>query len=117
VWSDRVQVQQVLMNLIMNSIDAMKNLETERDLWIETRRLPNDEVLVNVRDSGTGIPPDRIEEIFNAFYTTKSTGTGLGLRISRSIVELHGGKLWAANNNPRGAVFSFTLPVGSHASE
>jgi signal transduction histidine kinase/ligand-binding sensor domain-containing protein len=115
VWGDRVQIQQVLMNLIMNAMDAMKNVRTARELFLKTEKFEHEEILVSVRDAGVGIPPEHADSIFDAFFTTKTTGTGLGLRISRSIIELHGGRLWAANNTPRGAVFSFTLPAISEA--
>jgi C4-dicarboxylate-specific signal transduction histidine kinase len=107
---DRVQLQQVMMNLILNSIDAMKDVEGTRELAISSQRTENEQVLVSVHDTGVGLPPQHTGQIFNAFFTTKSHGTGLGLRISRSIVESHGGRLWAADSPPRGACFYFTLP-------
>jgi len=109
VMGDRVQLQQVLMNLIMNSIDAMKDVNDTRELAIKSQRAENEEVVVSVTDSGVGLPPKQAEQIFNAFFTTKPQGTGMGLRISRSIIESHGGRLWAADNAPRGASFYFTL--------
>jgi C4-dicarboxylate-specific signal transduction histidine kinase len=109
VMGDRVQLQQVLMNLIMNSIDAMKDVDDTRELAIKSQRAENEEVVVSVTDSGVGLPPQQAEQIFNAFFTTKPQGTGMGLRISRSIIESHGGRLWAADNSPRGASFYFTL--------
>src|SRR6266404_2461620 len=109
VMGDRVQLQQVLMNLIMNSIDAMKDVDDTRELAIKSQRAENEEVVVSVTDSGVGLPPQQAEQIFNAFFTTKPQGTGMGLRISRSIIESHGGRLWAADNAPRGASFYFTL--------
>jgi len=108
---DRVQLQQVMMNLIMNSIDAMKDADGTRELAIKSQRTENEEVAVSVTDSGVGVPPQQAAQIFNAFFTTKPHGTGMGLRISRSIVESHGGRLWAADNSPRGASFCFTLPA------
>ncbi|HEY4046942.1 MAG TPA: PAS domain-containing protein [Acidobacteriaceae bacterium] len=111
VMGDRVQLQQVLMNLMMNGIDAMKDVHGARELTIKSRRAENEEVAVSVTDSGVGLPPQHTEKIFNAFFTTKPHGTGMGLRISRSIVESHGGRLWAAGNTPRGATFYFTLPT------
>jgi PAS domain S-box-containing protein len=111
VMGDRVQLQQVLMNLIMNSIDAMKDVEGRRELTIGSRRGENGEVLISVSDTGVGLPPQQADNIFNAFFTTKPHGTGMGLRISRSIVESHGGRLWATDNSPRGATFQFTLPA------
>ena len=110
VMADRVQLQQVLMNLIMNSIDAMKDVEGTRELAITSRREKED-LQVSVRDTGVGLPPQQVDQIFNAFFTTKAHGTGMGLRISRSIVESHGGRLWAAQNSPHGATFCFTLPT------
>jgi len=109
VMGDRVQLQQVLMNLIVNSIDAMKDVNDTRELAIKSQRAENGEVVVSVTDSGVGLPPKQAEQIFNAFFTTKPQGTGMGLRISRSIIESHGGRLWAADNSPRGASFYFTL--------
>ena len=111
VTGDRVQLQQVVMNLMINSIDAMKQMDGARDLAIKSQRAENEQVLVSVTDNGVGLPPQQADQIFNAFFTTKSNGTGMGLRISRSIIESHGGRLWAANNSPRGATFQFTLPA------
>jgi len=111
VKGDRVQFQQVMMNLIMNSIDAMKAVEGTRELDIQSQRTENEELLVSVTDTGVGLPSQQIEQIFNAFFTTKVHGTGMGLRISRSIVESHGGRLWAASNSPCGARFFLTLPT------
>ena len=115
VMGDRLQLQQVLMNLMMNSIDAMKALEGARELTIKSQRAENEELLVSVSDTGVGLPP-QADQIFNAFFTTKPHGTGMGLRICRSSVESHGGRLWAADNSPRGAAFFFTLPskLGAH---
>jgi NO-binding membrane sensor protein with MHYT domain/signal transduction histidine kinase len=110
VIGDPVQLQQVVMNLIVNSIDAMKDVEGSRELVIRSQRMENEHVLISVIDTGVGLPQQHASQIFNAFFTTKSHGTGLGLRISRSIVESHGGRLWAADNSPRGANFCFTLP-------
>jgi PAS domain S-box-containing protein len=109
VVGDRVQLQQVLMNLIINSIDAMKNVDGPRQLTIRSQQVENDQLLVSVDDTGVGLPPQQADKIFNAFFTTKGHGTGMGLRISRTIVESHGGRLWAADNSPRGASFYFTL--------
>jgi PAS domain S-box-containing protein len=110
VRGDRMQLQQVLMNLMMNSIDAMKNLDGPREITIQSQRAENGQVLISVSDTGVGLPPETEERIFEAFFTTKPHGTGMGLRISRSIIESHGGRLWAANNSPRGASFYFALP-------
>jgi C4-dicarboxylate-specific signal transduction histidine kinase len=111
VMGDRVQLQQVLMNLIMNGIDAMKDVDGTRELSVKSQRAENEQLLITVSDTGVGLPPQQADEIFNAFFTTKLNGTGMGLRISRSIVESHGGRLWAANNSPRGASFHVTLPT------
>ena len=110
VMADSVQVQQVLMNLIMNGIDAMKNVDRERELAICSQRAENRLLMISVSDSGVGLPPDQEDKIFDPFFTTKPHGIGMGLRISRSIVESHGGRLWASDNSPRGATFRFTLP-------
>jgi signal transduction histidine kinase/CheY-like chemotaxis protein len=111
VFGDRVQLQQVLMNLMMNSIDAMKNVDGTRELSIQSLRGENGQVLISVSDTGVGLPPQKAEQIFDAFFTTKPHGTGMGLRISRSIIESHGGRLWAAGASGRGAAFQFTLPA------
>jgi signal transduction histidine kinase len=111
VVGDRVQLQQVLMNLMMNSIDAMKDVDGIHELRIQSQRGEDSQVLISVSDTGVGLPPQQEDKIFNAFFTTKTHGTGMGLRISRSIVESHGGRLWAADNPPRGARFCFTLPA------
>jgi C4-dicarboxylate-specific signal transduction histidine kinase len=109
VMADSVQVQQVLMNLIMNGIDAMKDVDRQRELTIRSQRVDNRTLMISVSDTGVGIPPHQVDRIFDAFFTTKSHGIGMGLRISRSIVESHGGRLWAADNSPQGACFHFTL--------
>ena len=112
IVGDQVQLQQVILNLIMNAKDAMTAVPKEsRELIINTERGPPDTVLVAVRDSGPPIDFAKIDEMFEAFYSTKPTGMGLGLTISRSIIEAHDGRLWAVPNQPRGAVFQFTLPV------
>src|SRR6266446_4447156 len=110
VMADRVQLQQVLMNLIVNSLDAMKDVDGPRELVIKSQREGNEQVLVSVSDTGVGLPPQQADQIFNAFFTTKPDGTGMGLRISLSIVESHGGRLWATGNSPRGASVCLTLP-------
>ena len=111
VTGDRVQLQQVLLNLIVNAIEAMSAVnDRPRELTIVSAQ-GTDGVVVEVRDSGIGLDPDRAERVFDAFYTTKAEGLGIGLSISRSIVEAHGGRLWAAPNEPHGAVFRFSLPV------
>jgi C4-dicarboxylate-specific signal transduction histidine kinase len=111
IMGDRVQLQQVMMNLIMNSIDAMKDVDGARELTINSRSAESEQLIVSVSDTGVGLPSQQADQIFNAFFSTKAHGTGMGLRISRSIVESHGGRLWAADNSPRGASFCFTLPT------
>jgi signal transduction histidine kinase len=115
--ADRVQLQQVLMNLMINGIDAMKDVVGTRELTIKSQRAENDQILVSVNDTGVGLPPQQSSQVFEAFFTTKPHGTGMGLAISRSIVESHGGRLWAANNSPRGASFCFALPANAEAKE
>jgi PAS domain S-box-containing protein len=117
VMGDRVQLQQVLMNLMINGIEAMKDVDGTRELAIKSQRADNEQVLVSVSDTGVGLPPHQTDQIFNAFFTTKPHGTGMGLRISRSIIESHGGCLWAADNFPRGASFYLTLPGKVEAHE
>ncbi len=115
VMGDRVQLQQVVMNLIVNSIDAMKEVNGTRELAITSQRADTERVLVSVSDTGTGLPVQQADQIFNPFFTTKAHGTGMGLSISRSIIESHSGRLWAADNASRGASFHLTLPtVESH---
>jgi signal transduction histidine kinase len=107
---DRVQLQQVLLNLVLNAAEAMSSVEEgARELLISTKEEQSG-VVVAVRDSGPGIDPEHLEQVFDAFYTTKPSGTGMGLSICRSIIDAHGGKLWTAANEPRGALFQFTLP-------
>jgi PAS domain S-box-containing protein len=113
VVGDRVQLQQVLMNLMINSIDAMKNMEGNRQLTLNSELGEDKQLLVSVHDTGSGLPMDQPDQIFTAFFTTKSYGTGMGLSISRSIVESHGGRLWAINNSGQGACFKFTLPAAA----
>jgi signal transduction histidine kinase len=117
VMGDRVQLQQVLMNLMINGIDAMKNVDGVRELIIKSQRAEHEQLLVSVSDTGVGLPPKHADQIFNAFFTTKPHGTGMGLRISRSIAESHGGRLRAAENAPRGASFYLTLPIRIEAHE
>jgi C4-dicarboxylate-specific signal transduction histidine kinase len=111
VKGDRIQLQQVMMNLMINSIDAMKDVDTTRELIIKSLRAEDEQLVVSVSDTGMGLPPQQADKIFDPFFTTKLDGTGMGLRISRSIVESHGGRLWAADQSPRGASFCFTLPT------
>jgi signal transduction histidine kinase len=111
VVGDRVQLQQMFMNLMLNGIDAIKDMNAGGELAIRSQRAEDEQVLVSVSDTGVGLPPHQVDRIFEAFFTTKSYGTGMGLSISRSIVESHGGRLWAADNSPRGASFHLTLPT------
>jgi C4-dicarboxylate-specific signal transduction histidine kinase len=112
IQGDRVQLQQVILNLMINAIEAMGETDdAPRDLLLITEKDEPDGVLVAVRDSGLGLAPAVLERLFEAFYTTKPSGLGLGLSICRSIIEAHGGRLWASANVPRGAVFQFTAPV------
>jgi C4-dicarboxylate-specific signal transduction histidine kinase len=112
VHADHVQVQQVVLNLILNAIEAMSSGdEGPRELLISTEHSQTDGIIVAVRDSGPGIDPEQLDRVFDAFYTTKSSGVGMGLSICRSIIAAHGGRLWAEANKPKGAVFRFTLPT------
>ena len=111
VMGDRVQLQQVIMNLVVNGIDAMKDVEGLRELAIRSRAADDGRIEVSISDTGLGLPAQGADRIFETFFTTKAEGTGMGLSICRSIVEAHGGRLWAAPNAPRGATFQFTLPV------
>jgi NO-binding membrane sensor protein with MHYT domain len=117
VMGDRVQLQQVMMNLITNSIDAMKDVDGPRELAIKSQRGEHEQVMVCVSDTGAGLPPQQADQIFSAFFTTKPHGTGMGLSISRSIVESHSGRLWAADNSSRGASFHIILPTKVEAHE
>jgi signal transduction histidine kinase len=109
ITADRVQLQQVLMNLMLNGIEAMN--ETGGVLTVKTGRGEGGQMLISVSDTGVGLPAGRADEIFNAFFTTKPQGSGMGLAISHSIVESHDGRLWATSNDGRGATFHFTLPI------
>jgi signal transduction histidine kinase len=115
VMADHVQLQQVVMNLMINGIEAMKDVDGTRELTIHSHRAESEQLLVSVSDTGVGLPPQHVDQIFNAFFTTKPHGTGMGLRISRSVIESHGGRLWAADNSSCGASFYFTLPIKSEA--
>jgi C4-dicarboxylate-specific signal transduction histidine kinase len=113
VSADRVQMQQVLLNLVMNGIEAMTAVADQpRSLWVESRVDESGDILVAVRDSGTGLGSEA-DHVFTPFFTTKANGMGMGLSISRSLIENHGGRLWAMPNSPVGAVFSFTLPASA----
>jgi PAS domain S-box-containing protein len=111
IVGDRVQLQQVVMNLIVNSFEAMRDIEGTREIAIRTRFAEDQQIHVSVSDTGIGFPPQQAEQIFDPFFTTKTNGTGMGLRISRSIIESHGGQLWAVCSSGRGATFHFKLPT------
>jgi PAS domain S-box-containing protein len=114
VRGDRVQLQQVILNLIINGLEAIaRTKHGERELIVTSSADESDNLIVAVRDSGDGLDPASLEQVFDAFYTTKPDGMGMGLAISRTIIESHGGRLWATSNSPRGAVFQFALPAGS----
>ena len=112
VFADRIQLQQVMLNLMMNAIEAMTQVTTPRELLISSGADDSKGVVVVVRDSGPGLDSKSLERLFEPFYTTKPQGMGMGLAICRSIIEAHGGRLWAATNRDRGASFHFTLPTG-----
>jgi PAS domain S-box-containing protein len=111
VTADRVQLQQVFLNLMLDGIDAINEGNMAGELTIKSQQNPNGQVLISVSDTGIGLPSDRGDKVFDAFFTTKPQGTGMGLSISRSIIESHGGRLWATSNHGRGATFQFILPV------
>jgi two-component system sensor kinase FixL len=112
VPADRVQLQQVILNLIVNAIDAMSGVDDRRrELVLESGQSGSNHVFVEVRDSGRGVDPANVARLFDSFYTNKPGGIGMGLSISRSIVEAHGGQLWTTPHEPHGAVFRFTLPL------
>jgi PAS domain S-box-containing protein len=116
IEGDRVQLQQVVLNLIVNAVQAMGAVaEGPREVFITSARAEPDDVLVKVKDSGPGLAPANLEQLFAPFYTTKPDGLGMGLSICRSIIEAHGGRLWVTANQPRGAIFSFTMPT--HAGQ
>ena len=113
ILADRVQLQQVFMNLMLNAIEAMK--DSGGDLSIRSRLNPEGQLVISISDMGVGLPVGNIERVFDAFHTTKPQGTGMGLAITRSIVESHGGRVWATRNPGLGATFHFTLPVEAEA--
>jgi signal transduction histidine kinase len=107
-------LQQVILNLVMNAVEAMSGLSNgPRELLVRSGTDESKQVVISVQDSGPGFDPESLDHLFEAFYTTKPQGLGMGLAISRSIIEAHGGRLWATVNAPRGAVFQFVLPVDS----
>jgi signal transduction histidine kinase len=114
ISADRVQLQQVLMNLILNGMEAME--DTGGELTVTSKQTEDGQLLVSVSDSGIGLPVEQPERVFETFFTTKPQGTGMGLSISRRIIESHGGRLWASANTGRGATFQFTLPTDVRAS-
>ena len=109
ILGDRVELQQVLINLLMNGIEAMTTMMNDRSLTVRSQLATTGEVVVAVRDCGPGFPADHMGKLFNSFFTTKPNGMGMGLPISRSIIEAHGGKLWATLNPTGGATFQFAL--------
>jgi signal transduction histidine kinase len=109
VTADRVQLQQALMNLMLNGMEAMP--DSTGELSIKSQFGEDGKVLISVSDTGVGLPTGKVDQMFNAFFTTKSQGSGLGLAITRSIVESHGGRIWATANSGPGATFQFTLPI------
>jgi C4-dicarboxylate-specific signal transduction histidine kinase len=115
IMGDKIQLQQVILNLLVNAIEAMSGMpEESRHLWLTSEKiasLTEDHILVAVRDSGPGLDPTIVDHLFDTFYTTKPQGLGMGLAISRTIIEAHGGRLEAAANVPKGAVFQFRLPI------
>jgi signal transduction histidine kinase len=113
VRGDRVQLQQVILNLIVNGLEAIaKSKDGARELVVSSNQ-DSDKVTIAVSDSGEGLDAANLEHVFDAFFTTKPDGMGMGLAISRTIIEAHGGRLWATSNSPRGAVFQFTLPANA----
>jgi signal transduction histidine kinase len=113
ILADRIQLQQVILNLMMNAVEAMDGVgEDLRELLVRSGTDESKHVVISVQDSGPGLDLNSLEHLFDAFYTTKPHGLGMGLSISRSIIEAHGGRLWAAANVPCGAAFHFTLPIG-----
>jgi C4-dicarboxylate-specific signal transduction histidine kinase len=114
VRGDRVQLQQVILNLVINGLEAIANNKNgERELSISSGIDDSKDMTIAVRDTGEGLDPANLERVFDAFFTTKADGMGMGLAISRTIIESHGGRLWATPNSPRGAIFQFTLPADS----
>jgi signal transduction histidine kinase len=117
VEGNPVQLQQVVLNMILNGVEAVGSVHGPRELSISTLQIRTNGVLVAVRDTGPGVDVEHLARVFEAFYTTKSSGVGMGLSICRSIIDAHGGPLWAEANEPRGAVFQFTLPGAERTHE
>jgi signal transduction histidine kinase len=113
---DRVQLQQVVMNLVRNGIDAINEANVAGNVTIKSQRNAVDQLLISISDTGIGLPPEKADKVFDAFFTTKPQGTGMGLSVSRSIIESHGGRLWATRNPDRGTTFQFTLPISRAAT-
>jgi signal transduction histidine kinase len=117
VTADRVQLQQVVLNLLRNAVDAMKTVDDRpRDMLIRTERAEGDSVRLSVTDVGVGFDPHTMDQLFDAFYSTKTDGMGVGLSVSRSIIENHQGRLWAVLNDGPGATFAFAVPSRPHAA-
>jgi signal transduction histidine kinase len=117
VRGDRIQLQQVILNLLMNGAEAMASTEGQKDLLVMSSRADDGQVLIAVRDRGTGVEPENIHKIFDAFFSTKDAGMGMGLSISRSIIEAHGGRIWAELNDGPGLTVQFSLPGHSEGEE
>jgi PAS domain S-box-containing protein len=117
IMADRVGLQQVLMNLMLNGVEAMRDLTAPGTLTIVSRRSEDGQLTVSILDTGVGVSPEKIDQIFSAFVTSKPHGTGMGLPISRSIIESHGGRLWATSNTGPGATFQFVLPIEASAHQ
>jgi signal transduction histidine kinase len=117
ILGDRVQLQQVIINLVMNGIEAMQSVtDRPRELVVRSGQDESGQALISVADCGVGIVAENVDRLFNPFFTTKSGGMGMGLSICRSIMEAHGGRLWATATVPHGAMFQFTLPVGTDSA-
>jgi signal transduction histidine kinase len=115
---DRIQLQQVILNLVLNGIESMSGVnDRPRRLMIRSRTQDEDQISISVTDNGIGVSAENMSRLFEPFFTTRSQGIGMGLAISRSIIEAHGGRLWADSTVDQGSVFQFTLPVGSGSSK
>lgn len=117
IMADRVQLQQVFMNLMLNGIEAMENMNTQGKLTVRSQKDDGGQLVISVMETGVGVPPEKIEQIFNAFFTSTHQGSGMGLAIGRSIIESHRGRLWASPNAGPGATFHFTLPTRRNAHQ